>query len=89
MLKGIVKQGLISVKNIVRVTAFVLVVAVLLEVWAVWFKKKSYDGSLMMQNFFSLISIPASFGMNTAYLHMCSAVHCSRSGILTTTFRRR
>ena len=63
MLKGIVKQGLISVKNIVRVTAFVLVV--------------------------SLISIPASFGMNTAYLHMCSAVHCSRSGILTTTFRRR
>ena len=52
MLKGIVKQGLISVKNIVRVTAFVLVVAVLLEVWAVWFKKKSYDGSLMMQNFY-------------------------------------
>ena len=30
----------------------VLVVAVLLEVWAVWFKKKSYDGSLMMQNFY-------------------------------------
>ena len=52
MLKGIVKQGLISVKNIVRVTAFVLVVAVLLDIWAVWFKKKSYDGSLMLQNFY-------------------------------------
>ena len=51
-MKGIVKQGLISAKNIVRVTAFVLVVAVLLDIWAVWFKKKSYDGSLMMQNFY-------------------------------------
>jgi len=51
-LKGIVKQGLISVKNIVRVTAFVLLVAVLLDFWVVWFKKKSYDGSLMMQTFY-------------------------------------
>ena len=101
-MKGIVKQGLISLKNIVRVTAFVLVVAVLLDIWAVWFKKKSYDGSLMMQNFYGqpensidLLCIGSSHAfidintMNTAYLHMCSAVHCSRSGILTTIFRKR
>ncbi len=51
-MKELLKKGLLSAKNIVRVTAFVLVVAVLLETWVVWFKKKSYDGSLMMQNFY-------------------------------------
>ena len=38
--------------NSIRVVAFLLLVAVILNIWAVWFKPKRYDGALMMENFY-------------------------------------
>lgn len=39
-------------KNTVRVTAFLIIVAILLEIWVLWLRPKHYDGNLMMEAFY-------------------------------------
>lgn len=52
-MKTVVMNILKSIKNVVRVIAFLLLVAILLETWNMWLHKKSYDGSLMMETFYA------------------------------------
>lgn len=42
-----------SLKNVVRVAAFLLLAAFLLNTWIVWFKPKHLDGNLMMETYYS------------------------------------
>ena len=42
-----------SVKNIIRAAAFVLLVAILLHTWVIWFIPKHHDGNRMMETFYA------------------------------------
>ncbi|MBR1797159.1 MAG: SGNH/GDSL hydrolase family protein [Clostridiales bacterium] len=52
-MKNILINILKSLKNIVRLAAFVLVVALLLNIWIGWFKPKGFDGLHSMENFYN------------------------------------
>ena len=51
-MKDLIKKILKGLLDTVRVVAFLLVLTTLIIIWNSWFRYKSYDGSLMMENFY-------------------------------------
>ena len=83
-MKKIIKTCLISLKNILRVTAFTVLLCLLLNIWISWFKLRTVNGALNFEAFYAQEddSIDVLFvGSSHAFINVNTGVLWNEYGI--------